>query len=90
MMSGRPVLSTRLNGFSSNYDNLLIMVDNGEAATLAKMIDIVDGLPNVELQERADSAREYLINNKTWKDNAQMVYSFIREIAGLDSSRKKT
>lgn len=91
MMSGRPVLSTRLNGFSSDYDRLLFWVDDGEPATLAKMIDTVDGLTEGELQTMADSAREYLINNKTWKQNARTVYSFIREIApGPGSACKKS
>ena len=80
MMSGRPVMSTRLNGFSKDYDNLLFWVEDGSPETLAQKIDEINACSSDRLQAVADNAREYLLQNKTWKINAQKVHEFLKEI----------
>ncbi len=80
MMSGRPVLSTRLNGFSKDYENLLFWVDNGDPQTLANMIDLLDDKSNDELKNTAERAKNYLLKNKTWEHNAKNVYDFLKTL----------
>lgn len=80
MMSGRPVMSTRLNGFSKDYDNLLFWVEDGTPETLAQKIDEINECSSDRLQAVADNAREYLLQNKTWKINAEKVHEFIGEM----------
>lgn len=80
MMSGRPVLSTRLNGFTEDYDQLLFWIDDSSPETLANKINEIDLLSNNDLEAVADSARKYLLNNKTWKMNAQKVHDYLMEI----------
>ena len=80
MMSGRPVMSTRLNGFSEDYEKLIFWLEDGSPEALAKKIDEIDALTNDRLQEVADNARNYLLKNKTWKLNAQKVHDFLVKI----------
>lgn len=80
MMSGRPVLSTRLNGFTQDYDKLLFWIDDSSPESLANKINEIDLLSNNDLEAVADSARKYLLNNKTWKMNAHKVHDYLMEI----------
>ena len=73
-------MSTRLNGFTEDYDELLFWIDDSSPETLANKINEIDLLSNNDLEAVADSARKYLLNNKTWKMNAQKVHDYLMEI----------
>ena len=78
LMSGRPVMTTRLNGFSSDYDELLFWVEDGSCQGLAESINAIDKKSNEELHATAENAKAYLLKNKTWEINAQKVYEFLK------------
>ena len=80
LMSGRPVITTRLNGFSSDYDSLLFWAGIGSPIELASAINRVDSCTEEQLQLMAKNAKEYLLKNKTWKNNASQVYSFLKNL----------
>lgn len=80
LMSGRPVMSTRLNGFSKDYDNLIFWVDSGSPETLAAMIDSIDSIQAIDLEVKAQNAKDYLLKNKTWEGNADKVHNFLHII----------
>lgn len=77
LMSGRPVMTTRLNGFSSEYDDLLFWVEGDTAFALAEKINGIAELESGELEKRSIAAREYLLKNKTWEKNAEKIHQFI-------------
>ena len=78
LMSGRPVMSTRLNGFTEDYDNLLFWVDDCSPQGLADKINQIDLIDEDRLLGIANDAREYLIKNKTWKINAERISEFFK------------
>lgn len=80
MMSGRPVMSTRLNGFSKDYDNLLFWIEDSSPGNLANSIDKIDKISNDELKSIAVNAKKYLLKNKTWNNNAEKVHDFLNKI----------
>lgn len=80
LMSGRPVMTTRLNGFSEDYDKILFWVDGDTPQQIARCINDVAEIQNEQLTQRAYFAREYMLKNKTWQINAQRIYDFINSI----------
>ena len=80
LMSGRPVMTTRLNGFSKDYDDLLFWVDGSDAELLAAKINQIDRETDEKLCSVAENARSYLLQNKTWAINAKVLYRFLNEM----------
>ncbi len=77
LMSGVPVLSTRLNGFSEDYNNLLIFVNDNSPESLAEGIRKADKLNKEELTAMAKMARDYLVSHKTWDKQVRRIVEFI-------------
>ena len=82
LMSGRPVMTTRLNGFSADYDDLLFWVEGDTPEDLATQINSIGRIASEELTRRARSAREYLLKYKTWEQNAKRIYQFLVDTLG--------
>ena len=83
MMSGRPVLSTRLNGFSKDYDDLLYWIDDCSAKGIANCINTLAAKNDFLFNEKAKRAKEYMLANKTWKANADIIYDFLKDIESI-------
>ncbi len=77
LMSGRPVASTKLNGFSSDYDDLLIWINDDSPQGLAQAILKMSEANNSDLTQMANNAKNYLVHNKTWKINAEKIFCFL-------------
>lgn len=88
LMSGRPVMTTRLNGFSEDYDKLLFWVDGNTPEALAERINAISRMDDAVLTQRALTARSYLLTHKTWKQNAHNVHAFLLETLGDKNGRK--
>ena len=82
LMSGRPVMTTRLNGFSADYDQLLFWVEENTPEALAACVDAVSSMDDEELTQRAQNARSYLLTHKTWEQNACKVRRFLVDTLG--------
>ena len=84
LMSERPVMTTRLNGFSKDYDEILYWIDGGTPESIAECIKKINGETPELLLSRAKAAKEYLLKNKTWEINAQKIHKFIMESFGTN------
>ena len=82
LMSERPVMTTRLNGFSKDYDEILYWIDGETPQDIANCIEEINKCSANELLERAKNAKQYLLKNKTWENNARIVHEFILETFG--------
>lgn len=82
LMSGRPVMTTRLNGFSADYDALLFWVDGNTPEALAACVNTIGRMDDRELAQRAYAARAYLLKHKTWEQNAHKVHGFLFDTLG--------
>ena len=82
LMSERPVMTTRLNGFSKDYDEILYWINGETPQDIANCIDEINKQSPEMLLERAKNAKKYLLKNKTWETNARIVHDFIIETFG--------
>ncbi len=80
MMSGRPVLSTKLNGFTEEYKDKIFWVEDDSRQGLSAAIKAMLDLPERELNRYADNAFDFMIKNKTWEENAKIIYDFLKSI----------
>ena len=84
LMSERPVMTTRLNGFSRDYDELLYWIDGETPKDIAACINKISKEDHEALLLRARAARDYLLKNKTWEKNAEKIHEFITETVGVN------
>lgn len=80
MMSGTPVLTTRLNGFSEAYFDKMFFVDDNAPFALAEKINEIVRLPEIELRKKALLARQFVIESKTWEKQCNRIYEFIKDV----------
>lgn len=81
MISGTPVLTTKLNGFSEDYLDKMFFVDNNKPHTLANALIEIINLPEDELRKKASLSREFIVENKTWVKQCEKIYNFLMEEA---------
>lgn len=79
-ISGTPVLSTRLNGFSKDYYDKLFFVDDNRPETLASKIIELAGLPPEVLIEKAEAAKNFMLTHKTWEIQCNRIVQFLYDI----------
>ena len=77
MLSGTPIISTRLNGFSKEYNDLIYFSENNQVDELIKIIKTVMEEPYSKCIETARKARDYVINSKTWDKQVARIIDFM-------------
>ena len=82
LMSERPVMTTHLNGFSKDYDELLYWIEGNSPEDIAKCVNKINAVSAEELLTRSIAAKQYLLKNKTWEINAKKIYEFIIDSFG--------
>jgi glycosyltransferase involved in cell wall biosynthesis len=87
LMSERPVMTTRLNGFSKDYDDILYWIDGETPKDIAECINKINKETNDTLLKRAKLAKEYLLKNKTWEINAKKIHEFMLETFGVTNGK---
>lgn len=77
LMSGVPVLATRLNGFLPEYEDKLFLAENNSKEELAEKINKIAKMNNEELKTMAKSARDFLLSSKTWDIQVEKMVQFM-------------
>lgn len=80
MVSGRPVLSTALTGFTKEYRDRMYIAENNTPKCLADMINLIADVPLQKLQEKANDAREFVLSEKNWTRQTKKILDFLKEI----------
>jgi len=80
MLSGTPVVTTKLNGLTSDYLDKVFVIENNSTEELRQGIEHVLSLEREQLIHKAREAREFIINNKTWELQSKKIYEFVNEI----------
>ena len=80
MVSGRPVLSTALTGFTKEYRDRMFIAQNNSPKCLADMINLITDIPLPQLQEKANDARKFILSEKTWTRQTERIFDFLKEI----------
>ena len=79
MMSGTPVLTTRLSGFTSDYLERMYVVESNDPDRMANKINEIFDLPSEVLNLKAEQAKKYIIENKTWDSQVPKIVEFMRK-----------
>ena len=77
MMSGTPILTTKLNGLSDEFLEHLFYVENGTSNELANAINMILKTPESDLRSKAENAYSFIANEKTWSKQNERIYSFL-------------
>lgn len=80
LTSGTPVLTTKLSGFTAEYDNLMYYCPSDTAEGIAQGINTVAKLSSDETRKRAAFAKEYVQTHKNWDVQAKRILRFLEEI----------
>lgn len=78
MLSGTPVITTKLNGLTPDYLKYVFVIEGISAREIAKTIEFVVGFNKELLIERAREARDFILKNKTWEIQSKKIYEFIK------------
>ena len=78
MMSGTPILSTKLNGFTSDYNDVLIFSDDDTEQGLGKAINSIIKMDDKDLKNYSEKAYEFVVSKKSWKKQSDIIISYLR------------
>lgn len=80
MLSGTVILSTKLKGFSNEFEELIYFVNDSNPIEIAAKIKEILEVPLEDLDLKALKAKEFVLKNKTWKVQSTKIKKFIDEI----------
>ena len=80
MLSGRPVLTTKLNGLSEGFLKNLFLIEEESPEGFADAINNIIASSDCELLEKALQAREFVIKEKNWEHQVNDIVDFLRYI----------
>ncbi|MBQ4107960.1 MAG: glycosyltransferase [Clostridia bacterium] len=79
MVSGNPVLSTRINGIPDEYFDYIIPLDSLDAAYLKNKILEVAGMPSEERENLGARAKSFVLKEKNNVKQAEKIINFTKE-----------
>ncbi|MHC1682802.1 MAG: glycosyltransferase [Clostridiaceae bacterium] len=79
MLSGTPVLTTKLNGLTKDYEPYLYFTGQ-KSIEIAKSIDYVMNINTLEREEKAKSAQEFVISNKNYLVHGKRIKDFFENL----------
>lgn len=80
MTSGRPVMSTRLNGFSEEFCKYIYISETERPEMLGEKINEILKMDPILIEKKAEIANYYIRIEKNWKVQARKIYNFIKDI----------
>ena len=80
MVSGTPLLTTRLPGMPTEYNDYEYLFDEETAEGYAKKIDEIMSLSPEDLQYKGKTAKEFVLKEKNYIKQAQRVLTMLKTI----------
>lgn len=87
MVSGTPVLSTKLSGFSDEYLDKMFIVETNNPKDLSFMINKIMEMSADELKLISNKAREFILEHKTWEKQSTKIDEFINSDIKKDGNK---
>ncbi|MBR6509600.1 MAG: glycosyltransferase [Clostridia bacterium] len=78
MLSGTPVLTTKLSGLSDDYFKYMFSADKDNAKGLADGINKALSTSAEDLIEMADGASKFVAEEKSWQKQCNRMYEFLK------------
>ncbi len=66
LLSGTPVLSTRLNGYSNEYDDLMFFADDDTPDGIVRAIERANTVGAEQMHAMAERAIAFVVNRRRW------------------------
>lgn len=80
MLSGTPLLTTKLRGIPNEYFDYVFSIDNNGSAALAEALNHILSCSDERLNEIGSLARNFIINEKNSEYQAVKILDFIKEV----------
>jgi len=77
MLSGTPILSTRLNGLRGEYEDKMYFIEGESAQSIAFAIDDLTSRPPSELRDMGAKARRFVLHERSWAARAAAIRDFL-------------
>lgn len=78
MLSGTPLITTKLNGLTKDYSDYVNYFENDDVQSISKTIDSIIAKDYRELKKKAICGKKFIINNKNWESQCEKIYEFIK------------
>lgn len=79
MLSGTPVLTTKLNGFTEDYFDKMFFVENNDSKAMAEKIDEISLKSDEEIATMAKKAQDFVVECRSWEKQCEKIYNFIKK-----------
>lgn len=79
LLSGTPVLSTRLNGYGEEYEDHMYWIEDLSANALANTIGSIRNIEIHEYNNMGESAKSMIVSKKSWMRQCSRIYEFLKE-----------
>lgn len=83
MATGRPVITTCTAGVEEEYGNFVFLLRDETPEGLANLVSQVTSMSAADRLALGQSARQYVLEHKTWEVQGQRIAQFIRQRVGL-------
>lgn len=80
MLSGTPILSTRLKGFTDEYNDKMIYFEDDDIKGLSKGIKRALSKNENELLQYSKRAYEFVVNERNWKTQTGKIYDYLLSV----------
>lgn len=77
LLSGTPVISTRLNGYGEEYKGCMIFAEQDSPEGIAEAINYMAEMSSDKLKEMTKRARNMVCLQKSWKAQSKRIKKFI-------------
>jgi glycosyltransferase involved in cell wall biosynthesis len=81
MQSGTPVLTTRLPGIPAEYYQYVFSIETETIEGIAEALRRTLSIPKDEMKKRGESAREFVVRDKSWQAQARRIAHFLHSLA---------
>ena len=78
LISGTPVLTTKLNGLMPEYLDNLFYIEDNSPETIAGKINEIYSMDDGKLLELAENARRFIRTEKSWEKQGELIYEFLK------------
>lgn len=80
ILSGTPVLSTRLKGFTDEYNDKMIFFKDDSLSGLSEGINIALSKSDNELMQYSKRAYEFVVSERNWKKQTAKIHDYLLSV----------
>ena len=78
LLSGTPVLTTRLNGYGREYDDKMFFAETDTARGLGEAAQKIANTSQQALDDMTERAYKFITTERTWRAQAERINDFLK------------